>query len=218
HHTAPGGMTPVTADTVDRTVPTTERRGREDRPPRSAGVRGRVSAAKRTDWVVGYTMVAPAVLGTLAFVIAPLDPVFWFELRDWNVLANTVVFSGAENYERMLTDEGVHDSLLASLWFSIGVVVVNIALALFLAVMLNQKLPGTATFRTFFFSPVVVSLVAWTIVWSFLLQADGGINGFLSLVGIEGPNWLRNDFTAMLSVIIVQVFKNVGMNMILFLA
>lgn len=189
---------------------TAERRGRVTRPRRSA--------ATRRDWMVGYAMVAPAVLGALAFVIAPLVAVFWFSLHEWNVLANTFVFEGSGNYERMLTDEGLHDSLLASLWFSIGLVVLNISLALLLAVLLNQKLPGTTTFRTFFFSPVVVSLVAWTIVWSFLLQADGGINGFLSVVGIDGPNWLRGDATAMLSVIVVQVFKNVGLNMILFLA
>jgi len=172
----------------------------------------------RRDWIVGYTMVAPVVLGSLAFVIAPLIAVVWFSLHDWNVLANTFVFSGTDNYERMLADPGLHNSLLVSLWFSIGLVVLNVTLALFLAVLLNQKLPGTTTFRTFFFSPVVVSLVAWTIVWSFLLQADGGINGFLAVLGIEGPNWLRGDVTAMLAVIVVQVFKNVGLNMILFLA
>ncbi|KNY04162.1 sugar ABC transporter permease [Microbacterium sp. GCS4] len=163
-------------------------------------------------------MVAPVVLGSIAFVLVPLVAVLWFSLHEWNVLANTFVFAGADNYERMLADPGLRDSLLASLWFSIGLVVLNVTLALFLAVLLNQKLPGTTTFRTFFFSPVVVSLVAWTIVWSFLLQADGGINGFLATVGIQGPNWLRNDVTAMLAVIVVQVFKNVGLNMILFLA
>lgn len=182
------------------------------------GLRPRRSAATRGDWIVGYTMVAPVVLGAIAFVIVPLIAVFWFSLHDWNVLANSFVFAGADNYERMLHDEGLHDSLLASLWFSLGLVTLNITLALFLAVLLNQKLPGTTTFRTFFFSPVVVSLVAWTIVWSFLLQADGGINDFLAIFGIQGPNWLRGDVTAMISVIIVQLFKNVGLNMILFLA
>lgn len=176
------------------------------------------SAITRGDRLVGYAMVAPAVLGSLVFVIAPLVAVFWFSLHDWNVLANTFVFAGADNYERLLSDPGVRGSLLASLWFSIGLVAVNVALALFLAVLLNQKVPGTTTFRTFFFSPVVVSLVAWTIVWGFLLQNDGGINGFLGLFGIDGPNWLRSGPTAMISVIVVQVFKSVGMNMILFLA
>jgi multiple sugar transport system permease protein len=163
-------------------------------------------------------MVAPVVLGALAFVVLPLGMVVWYSLHEWNVLANTFTFVGAENYGRMAADDGLADALLASLWFSIGLVVLNIVLALLLAVLLNQRLPGTTTFRTFFFSPVVVSLVAWTIVWSFLLQADGGINGFLAVLGIDGPNWLRHETTAMIAVIIVQVFKNVGLNMILFLA
>lgn len=200
----------MTSSAVLAAADTAERKGGTARPRRSA--------ATRRDWIVGYTMVAPVVLGSVAFVLVPLVAVIWFSLHDWNVLANTFVFAGADNYERMLADPGLRDSLLASLWFSIGLVVLNVTLALFLAVLLNQKLPGTTTFRTFFFSPVVVSLVAWTIVWSFLLQADGGINGFLATVGIEGPNWLRNDVTAMLAVIVVQVFKNVGLNMILFLA
>ena len=63
----------------------------------------------------------------------------------------------------------------------------NLSLALLLAVLLNQKLRGTVVFRTLFFSPVVVSLVAWTIVWGFLLQDNGGINGLLDRVGVDGP-------------------------------
>ncbi|MEQ4209451.1 sugar ABC transporter permease [Actinopolymorpha sp. B9G3] len=179
---------------------------------------GSTSTLARRDWTAGYLMVAPVVLGALAFVVAPLVMVVWYSLHEWNVLGNTFKFTGADNYERLLSDPGLRSSLLASLWFSIGLVVLNVTLALFLAVLLNQKLPGTTTFRTFFFSPVVASLVAWTIVWSFLLQADGGVNGFMSTIGIDGPNWLRNGPTAMISVIVVQVFKNVGLNMILFLA
>jgi multiple sugar transport system permease protein len=55
-------------------------------------------------------------------------------------------------------------------------------------------------------------------VWGFLLQDNGGINGFLNTLGIDGPNWLRGDATAMISVIVVQLFKGVGLNMVLFLA
>ena len=55
-------------------------------------------------------------------------------------------------------------------------------------------------------------------MWGFLLQDNGGINGLLDAVGVDGPNWLRGEGTAMVSVIVVQVFKNVGLNMVLFLA
>lgn len=178
----------------------------------------RSAVAARRDWAVGYAMVAPVVLGAVVFVVVPLVMVAWYSLHEWNVLAGTFTFVGGENYARMAADPGLHDALLASLWFSIGLVVLNISLALLLAVLLDQRLPGTTTFRTFFFSPVIVSLVAWTIVWSFLLQPEGGINGFLAQVGVAGPNWLRGEATAMIALIVVQVFKNVGLNMILFLA
>ncbi len=180
--------------------------------------RQRRSAWRRRDAATGLLFVSPAVLGSLAFVIAPLVAVVWFSLHEWNVLAATFTFEGAGNYERMLADTSLHAALVASGWFSLGLVVLNISLALVLAVLLNQRLPGTTFFRVAFFSPVVVSIVAWTIVWGFLLQVDGGINSALAAVGIEGPNWLRGNVTAMVAVVVVQLFKNVGLNMILFLS
>lgn len=173
---------------------------------------------ERRDTVAGLLFVAPQLIGVIAFVLLPLCLVFWYSLHTWNVLANTFTFSGLANYKQLLSDPGVPQALLASAIFSAGLVVFNLVLALLLAVLLNTRLRGITVFRTLFFSPVVVSLVAWTIVWGFLLQKNGGINGLLQMVGIPGPNWLRTPATAMLSVIVVQVFKNVGLNMVLFLA
>jgi multiple sugar transport system permease protein len=172
----------------------------------------------RRDTAAGWLFVAPQLAGTLVFVLVPLLLVFWYSLHEWNVLANSFKYTGARNYQQLLADATLPGVLLASALFSGGLVVLNMGLALLLAVLLNRKLAGITVFRTLFFSPVVVSLVAWTIVWGFLLQHNGGINGMLGLLGIEGPNWLRTPATAMLSVIVVQVFKNVGLNMVLFLA
>ncbi|WP_417526259.1 carbohydrate ABC transporter permease [Marinovum sp.] len=172
----------------------------------------------RRDSLVGYLFIAPQVLGICIFVLLPLVLVFWYSLHEWNVLARTFRFTGTQNYQRLLSDPGLVKVLGATGIFSVFLVVFNMSLALLLAVLLNQKLRGITIFRTLFFSPVVVSLVAWTIVWSFLLQSNGGLNGILQVIGIEGPNWLRNPTTAMISVVVVQVFKNVGLNMILFLA
>jgi multiple sugar transport system permease protein len=173
---------------------------------------------ERRDGVVGLLFVAPQLAGILTFVLIPLALVFWYSLHEWNVLANTFTFKGAANYEKLLDDPTLPEVLGATALFSAGLVVFNMSLALTLAVLVNQKLRGIVVFRTIFFSPVVVSLVAWTIVWGFLLQANGTINGVLGLLGIEGPNWLRGPTTAMISVVVVQVFKNVGLNMVLFLA
>jgi multiple sugar transport system permease protein len=172
----------------------------------------------RRDTLVGYLMISPQLVGSVLFVLLPLGLVFHYSLQEWNVLAGTFEFVGGENYAKLLADPNMGQVLTSTALFSVGLVVLNLTLALILAILLDQRLRGTTFFRTLFFSPVLVSLVAWTIVWQFLLQQDGGINGVLGVAGVEGPNWLRGDATALLSVIVVQVVKNVGLNMVLFLA
>jgi multiple sugar transport system permease protein len=188
---------------------------REDRP--AAGEV--VTLKQRTaDRLVGWLFITPQLVGSALFVFVPLCLVFWYSLHEWNVLAGSFEFVGADNYQALLDDPQLPSVLRATALFSVGLVAFNLSLALLLAVLLNQKLRGLSAYRTLFFSPVVVSLVAWTIVWGFLLQSNGGINGLLNTIGIDGPNWLRNGSSAMVSVIAVQVFKNVGLNMVLFLA
>jgi multiple sugar transport system permease protein len=174
--------------------------------------------SRRRDQLAGYLFITPQLIGTAVFVLLPLGLVVWYSLHEWNVLADTFDFVGSANYRQLAADPNLPSVLRATAFFSVGLVAFNLGLALLLAVLLNQKLGGTTLFRTLFFSPVVVSLVAWTIVWGFLLQDNGGVNGLLGTVGVDGPNWLRGDASAMLSVIAVQVFKNVGLNMVLFLA
>ncbi|MFI0451563.1 carbohydrate ABC transporter permease [Actinomadura sp. 6N118] len=183
-----------------------------------AAPRGSYWTIRRRDNLVGYLMAAPQLIGTVVFVLVPLGLVFWYSLHEWNVLAATFEFTGGENYRKLVDDPKLRSVLGATVLFSIGLVVLNLTFALALAVLLNQRLRGTVLFRTVFFSPVVVSLVAWTIVWQFLLQSNGGVNGLLDAVGVTGPNWLRGESTAMASVVVVQVLKNVGLNMVLFLA
>jgi multiple sugar transport system permease protein len=173
---------------------------------------------RRRDQLAGYLFIAPQLAGTVVFVLVPLVLVAWYSLHEWNVLADEFTFVGADNYRQLADDPNLPEVLAATGLFSAGLLVLNLSLALLLAVLLNQRLRGTVVFRTLFFSPVVVSMVAWTIVWGFLLQDNGGVNGLLDAAGVHGPNWLRGEGTAMLSVIVVQVMKNVGLNMVLFLA
>lgn len=168
--------------------------------------------------LAGYLMVSPQLAGFLVFVLLPLAAVVYYSVSDWNLLTGDVSYQGLANYERMLQDPEFVTVLRNSLVFAGGVVPLAVGLGLVLALLVNQRLPGQSFLRSVFFLPVVLSLVAWTIVWEFLLQDDGGINLLLQTVGIDGPNWLRGGGTAMVSVVVVQVLKTVGLNMVFFLA
>ncbi|MGN6600045.1 MAG: carbohydrate ABC transporter permease [Actinomycetes bacterium] len=200
------------------TTSTLVRAGR--RPPapvrRRPNLRG--MTAQRRDLLCGWLFVMPQTLGFLAFVLYPIVAVVYYSLHTSNLLSGESTYVGLDNYRQLVDDPASPAVATATASFCLGLVVVNITLALALALLLNQRLRGTTVFRTLFFSPVVVSLVAWTITWNFLLQNNGGINSLLHLVGVDGPNWLRGSHSALVSVILVQVFKNVGLNMVLFLA
>ncbi|PRY59557.1 carbohydrate ABC transporter membrane protein 1 (CUT1 family) [Glycomyces artemisiae] len=172
----------------------------------------------RADAATGYLFIAPQLVGVLVFVIVPVGLAIWYSLNDWNIFTGQLTYVGGGNYQAALDDPALPSVLGATAVFSGGVVALNIVLGLALAVMLNRRFKGAVLFRTLFFSPVVVSVVAWTLVWGFLLQDNGGVNGVLALVGVDGPNWLQNGPTAMVAVTFTQVVRSVGINMVLFLA
>lgn len=173
---------------------------------------------KRADAAVGVAFAAPAVAGVIGLGLVPFGFVIWYALHDWNPLVGQFSWAGLDNFTKLAGDEVVWGSLGTTLAFTGLLMVLNISLAMLLAVLLNQRLRGVTTFRAFFFSPVVVSAVAWVLIWSYLVADNGGINGALDMVGIDGPNWLRDPKFALITVVVIQVFKGVGMNMILFLA
>lgn len=180
----------------------------------------RFSLAQK-DAMFGYLFVLPQVIGFLLFVVAPVIAVFFFSFQERNILSGVMLPAEFANYARMVdgSDPIFAQVLGNSLIFTAGLVPLNLALALVLAVLLNRKLRGVTFFRTLFFAPVVTSAAAWAIVWRFILQGeDGTLNQILAMGGITGPNWLREPEWAMFSVIVTRVLKNVGLNVIIFLA
>ncbi|WP_211211910.1 carbohydrate ABC transporter permease [Deinococcus apachensis] len=113
-------------------------------------------------------------------------------------------------------------ALLNTLTFALLVVPLQCGLALLLAMLVNQKLPGVPFFRTVFFSPVVASMVVLSIVWSFLYDRQFGlINQLLTAAsfGRVAPiDWLGNPSTAMLAIVIMSAWQGMGFQMVIFLA
>ncbi len=178
-----------------------------------------LKANHRRDAIIGWAFITPQMAGFVFFVLLPLVSVFLYSVQEKNLLFGTSVFNGLENYRLLLADPLFSNSLVNTLIFSAGVVPLNLVFSLLLALYLGGGKMGTRFVRGIIFLPVVTSGVAWAIVWKYLLQGGdaGPINWFLSLIGIEGPNWLFEKGWAMASVIVNRVMKNLGMNVLIFM-
>lgn len=178
----------------------------------------------RQDTRVALIMVAPAVIGLVAFVLIPFLGAGYLSL--FNIRLNSgrpPVFFGLEQYSRVLTDPIFYRGLLNNLVFAIVVVPVQTALALGLALLLNRPLRGMAVFRTFFFMPVVFPMALVVVIWKLIYSRDdlGMLNAVLHAIsfGQVGPiDWIGSPTTALLSVIILSIWQGVGFQMIILLA
>jgi multiple sugar transport system permease protein len=111
--------------------------------------------------------------------------------------------------------------LLNNFYFAIVVVPLQTGLALFLALLVNQKLKGMNVFRTIYFSPVVTTMVVVAIIWTFLYNPDGLINAVIETVtfGALGPfNWLQNTKLVFPAIMVLSIWQGAGFQMVIFLA
>jgi multiple sugar transport system permease protein len=175
---------------------------------------------KMREAVEAWLFIGPTVAGFLIFFAGPLVAVVGYSLTEWNLLSQQTTYVGLANYTHALSQNPDFWHVARnSAVFALGLVPLNMALALGLALALCQRFPGVIIFRTVFFAPVVTSAAAWAIVWKFLLQGEAGfVNQMLAGIGIAGPNWLRDPTWAMVAVILTRVIKMVGLNMILYIA
>ncbi|MDI6025344.1 sugar ABC transporter permease [Corticibacterium sp. UT-5YL-CI-8] len=175
---------------------------------------------KAREMMEAWLFVSPSAIGFLIFFLGPLCAVVYFSMTEWNLLTQQAAFVGLANFKNaLLENPDFWHVVRNSVIFALGLVPLNMALALTLALALSRPFFGVVFFRTVFFAPVVTSAIAWAIVWKFLLQGEGGfINQMLAIVGISGPNWLREPNWAMAAVIVTRVIKMVGLNMILYIA
>jgi multiple sugar transport system permease protein len=174
---------------------------------------------KHQEMLCGYVFIAPVILGFLIFMLIPILHALINSFTSASLLRETE-FVGLNNYIKLLTtDKNFGLTIKNTVVFSIGLVPLNLILAIAMASLLYEKIPGMSFFRTAFFTPVMVSVVAWSIIWKFILGTEAGlINLLLRSFGIKGPAWLFDKNLAMLVVIVVTVLKGVGMNMVIFLA
>lgn len=163
-----------------------------------------------------YLFILPWIIGFLVFTLGPLVLSFVMSFFDWSI-TGTPKFRGLGNYiEMFTTDDQVLKSLSISLKYAAVFVPLNMIIALVLAMLISQPVKGAKFFRTIFYIPAVISGVAVSIIFGWLLNGNYGvINYLLSLLGIDGPQWLVDPKWAIIAVIFASAF-GVGSMMLIF--
>src|SRR5919201_6808499 len=166
----------------------------------------------------GYIGICPWLIGFVVFTAGPMLASLLLSFSNWRItIAPTWV--GLNNYLKMFSDDpDFYQALRVTFTYVILTLPLNLIAGLGLSLLLNHKLPGMSIFRTVFYLPVVLSGVAVSLMWMWLLQPEYGVvNPLLALIGIEGPKWFWDSDTALISIVLMNLWR-VGGSAIIYLA
>ena len=176
--------------------------------------RRRPSREQRRDFLRSLCFLFPSLLGVGVFFILPFGVVAYYSVID-GVASRE--FVGLENFRRLLNNGIFRLAAGNTLRFSAVAVPLAVVLAIVLALLLEVRVPMKSAFRTFFLSPMMVPVASVVLIWQVLFSYNGTVNVFLGLFGAEKIDWLQSD-QARWVVVLLFLWKNLGYNMILFMA
>lgn len=204
-------------------APVTTPPGTLESPPGStAGAGGpavpgrprRSSVRARREATMGYLLLAPSLIGIVAFLLLPILVVLWLSLNQWDLLA-PMRFVGLDNWVSVLSQPVFGRSLLVTIVFVLMVIPIQTALGLFMATLLSRGLPGSSVFRVIFVIPWICAPLALGIVWKWIFAPYGGALNTLLGTHIE---WLSNPSLALPAVATVSIWSQVGYTTLFFMA
>ncbi|WP_336885192.1 sugar ABC transporter permease [Caldalkalibacillus salinus] len=153
-----------------------------------------------------------------AFMLFPVVGSFLLSFTQWDLIGD-IEWVGSSHYVALLNDAVFVEVFWNTIYFTVVSVPIGICLSLVLAVALNQKIRGIKFYRVAYFLPVISSMVAVAVIWQWIYNPEYGLFNFLlSVVGIDGPNWLSSETWAMPAIILTSIWKGIGFNMLIFLA
>ncbi len=175
----------------------------------------RRSAMARREAIDGYISISPWLIGFLLFTVGPLLMSLYYSFTEWTI-TRPPVWIGLENYIRMFTRDALFwQALKVTFLYVLLSVPLKLIFGLGLSLLLNLSLRGMNFFRTIFYIPAVISGVAVSLMWMWLLQPDTGVvNTLLDMVGIKGPGWFWDPFWALPSVALMSIWGVGGMAII----
>jgi len=180
--------------------------------------KSKLSGLARKEAIAGYLFILPWILGFLMFTSIPLISSFVLSFTNYSVI-NPPKFAGLENYRTMFTSDRLfYKSLGNTLYIVVIGVPLNIVVGLSIALLLNTKVRGMQYYRTIFYLPSIVPIVASSILWLWILHPSVGLlNSALRLFGINGPQWLASPIWSKPALILMGLWS-AGSSMIIYLA
>jgi multiple sugar transport system permease protein len=185
----------------------------------------RLSSRQRNEAAMAWVFSTPALILLIVFLIIPFLMAFGLAFTDQRLIPNPNLptqFIGFRNFVRLIEDETFIRGLLNNFYFVVVVVPLQTAMALLLAILVNQKIKAVNVFRTIYFSPVVTTMVVVSTIWFFLYNpGEGLINAFVQTIsfGRLGPySWLQDTKLVFPAIMLMSIWQGVGFQMVIYLA
>jgi multiple sugar transport system permease protein len=177
-----------------------------------------MTPAARREALIFYLVTSPWTIGFLIFTVIPMVMSLYLSFTNWNVLSPPQ-WIGLQNYVRMFTnDPDFYQSLKVTTLYTITSVPLQMIIALFLAILLNEATRAVGFFRTAFYIPSIVASVASAVLWTWIFNPRfGPLNGLLRTLHLGAPNWLNDPNYALAALVIMSTW-GVGGQMLIFLA
>lgn len=197
-------------DALDRAL----KRNAKGNSKRSAAARPPLTPSQRRERAVSWAFMSPSLIGTAVFFVLPFFVVIYYSFVNNPVQHR---FAGLSNYITTLGNSAFRLAAWNTFRFSIVAVPLAVLLSLLLSVVMESKIPWKSQFRTFFLSPMMVPIASIILIWQVMFDYNGLVNNLLGGIGIPRIDWFKSAH-AQAVIIILFLWKNLGYNMILFMA
>jgi len=165
-----------------------------------------------------YIFTSPWWLGLILFVIGPMVASIVISFTKWDIITPPK-WVGFQNYVHMFKEDPLFwKSLRVTAVYTFVLVPVQLTLSMLVSILLNQKVRMLGLFRTIFYLPTVLPIVASSLLWLWILSPEGILNFFVGLLGIPPQNWLTSERLALPSIMLMSLWGSFGTSMIIFLA
>jgi sn-glycerol 3-phosphate transport system permease protein len=171
------------------------------------------------EWLYAWLLLLPAAALLALFTHYPAVANLWHSTYSTPRGSRPSRFIGLENYRALIDDPIFWQALSNNVWYALGTIPASIALALLMAVWVNERLPGRGFLRLAYFTPTVLPMIAVANIWLFFYTPGYGLLEQLSgYFGFAGHNWLGSKSTALPALMVVTIWKEAGFFMIFYLA